>query len=194
MTRTWTDEADAHAKACWLAGLSASQTADSLRHTLRFDRSRNAVIGRIYRLGLSNVRKQHPTRPRALGQPRARLSLPGPPRVRVAAVEAPGERQPKPVAVTMRRPHSTTCAVVIAGNFVRPGDFVPETARATLDLRPHDCKYPVGAATGMDQLHCGARCAEDYVYCTDHRRLCGGVRIAPADRAPLKRLPYWARS
>ena len=46
---SWTDERVEHLKKMWLEGLSASQIANELAHGI----TRNAVIGKVHRLGLS---------------------------------------------------------------------------------------------------------------------------------------------
>ncbi|MCK5576205.1 MAG: GcrA cell cycle regulator, partial [Sphingomonadales bacterium] len=47
---SWTDDRIAQLKKCWDKGLSASQIATELGEGV----TRNAVIGKVHRLGLSN--------------------------------------------------------------------------------------------------------------------------------------------
>ena len=56
MPSPWTEELTAHLKVLWTAGLSCSQIAAELPWTF----TRNAVIGRVHRLGLEGRPKNNP--------------------------------------------------------------------------------------------------------------------------------------
>ena len=65
---SWTDERVEHLKKMWLEGLSASQIAGELANGV----TRNAVIGKVHRLGLSGRVKSPapaPARARAKARP-----------------------------------------------------------------------------------------------------------------------------
>jgi GcrA cell cycle regulator len=95
---SWTDERVSTLKKLWLDGLSASQIAKQLGGV-----TRNAVIGKVHRLGLSGrAAPSQPARP-AFKAPRparpAAQAMPSAPR-RVTPVEAPTSSVP----VTSPRP------------------------------------------------------------------------------------------
>lgn len=74
---SWTEERIDRLKTMWAEGMTASQIALALGQV-----TRNAVIGKVHRLGLSGrVTAARPERPRAATQPR--------PQVRVAQIAAP---------------------------------------------------------------------------------------------------------
>lgn len=58
MTFTWTDERIAELRRLWAEGLSASQVAGEMGGGL----TRNAVIGKVHRLGLERRRQARPRR------------------------------------------------------------------------------------------------------------------------------------
>jgi GcrA cell cycle regulator len=63
---SWTDEKVELLRKLWLEGLSASQIANTLSNGI----TRNAVIGKVHRLGLSGrIKASAPTAPRARAKP-----------------------------------------------------------------------------------------------------------------------------
>jgi GcrA cell cycle regulator len=136
----WTDERVATLKKLWLDGLSASQIAKQLGGV-----TRNAVIGKVHRLGLSGrAAPSQPTRP-VFKAPRA----PRP----IAASPAPIRRAPTPLMAA-------------------PVYSREETGSATvLTLGAHMCKWPIGDPAVDGFSFCGRRTGEDGPYCTDHARL-----------------------
>ena len=75
----WTDERVDKLKALWKKGLSASQIAEELGENI----TRNAVIGKAHRLGLSSrpspVKKQAATKRKAAPVKKAAAPTPAPP-------------------------------------------------------------------------------------------------------------------
>jgi GcrA cell cycle regulator len=146
----WTDERVETLKKLWMDGLSASQIAKQLGGV-----TRNAVIGKVHRLGLSGrAAPSHPSRP-AFKAPRAPrpISMPTP-RPRVAEA----------------RPAATATAGVPA---VRAAPFVELPGTATvLTLGAHMCKWPIGDPSSNDFTFCGRRAGdESSPYCVDHARM-----------------------
>jgi GcrA cell cycle regulator len=136
----WTDERVELLKKLWLDGLSASQIAKQLGGV-----TRNAVIGKVHRLGLSGrATPSQPQRP-AFKAPRA-------PR---AAVAAPARRANEPAAPT------TPVAV-----------FYPEEpgSATVLTLGAHMCKWPIGDPSTDGFTFCGRR-SSDSPYCVEHARV-----------------------
>jgi GcrA cell cycle regulator len=141
----WTDERVETLKKLWLDGLSASQIAKQLGGV-----TRNAVIGKVHRLGLSGrAAPSHPSRPA--------FKAPRPPR----PIQAPA---PRARAIETRAHHAP------APRPVTPFVELPGTA-TVLTLGAHMCKWPIGDPSSNDFTFCGRRAGEDGPYCNDHARL-----------------------
>ena len=141
----WTDERVETLKKLWLDGLSASQIAKQLGGV-----TRNAVIGKVHRLGLSGrAAPSHPSR--------TTFKAPRPPRPISMPAPRPRSLAPRAHAVSPQR----------AGPFVE----LPGTA-TVLTLGAHMCKWPIGDPSSNDFTFCGRRAGEgDGPYCADHARL-----------------------
>jgi GcrA cell cycle regulator len=137
----WTDERVESLKRLWLDGLSASQIAKQLGGV-----TRNAVIGKVHRLGLSGrAAPSQPTRPvfKAPRPPRPVSAAPAPRRI---------EAQPAPAPV--------------------PTVYVEEPGSATvLTLGAHMCKWPIGDPSSDGFTFCGRRTGADGPYCIEHARV-----------------------
>jgi GcrA cell cycle regulator len=146
MAMGWTDERVETLKKLWLDGLSASQIAKQLGGV-----TRNAVIGKVHRLGLSGrAAPSHPSRPT--------FKAPRPPR----PIQAPAARvralEPRAHHAQLARP---------AAPFVE----LPGTA-TVLTLGAHMCKWPIGDPSSNDFTFCGRRASdESSPYCVDHARI-----------------------
>ena len=140
----WTDERVETLKKLWLDGLSASQIAKQLGGV-----TRNAVIGKVHRLGLSGrAAPSHPSRPA--------FKAPRPPRP--ISMPTPRARSLEP------RPHATPAP--------RPAPFVELPGTATvLTLGAHMCKWPIGDPSSSDFTFCGRRASDEGPYCIDHARV-----------------------
>ena len=150
MSASWSDDRVATLSNLWLDGLSASQIAKQLGGV-----TRNAVIGKIHRLGLGG--REAPTAPAQV----ARTTV-----VRARRVSRPAAppRPPRPVLVAVAPP--------------------PEAPGLVNDMRhlgPHACKWPIGDPQDDGFSFCG-RHAEGR-YCLAHERL--GVRPGTAWRPDL---------
>lgn len=141
----WTDERVDTLKKLWLDGLSASQIAKQLGGV-----TRNAVIGKVHRLGLSGraapsqpsrpvLRTQRPQRPAITQQPAPRRS-----------VETRNEPVP-PTPLAISYPEEPGSATV-------------------LTLGAHMCKWPIGDPSTDAFTFCGKRIAEG-TYCVEHARV-----------------------
>ena len=139
----WTDERVALLKKLWLEGLSASQIAKQLGGV-----TRNAVIGKVHRLGLSG--RATPSSP-----PRPAFKTPRPPRPAAGSSLAP--RRPLAHAPTAPQP--------------QPTYYAEEPGSATvLTLGAHMCKWPIGDPSSDNFTFCGRRIG-DGSYCNEHARL-----------------------
>lgn len=142
LTMGWNEERVALLRKLWTEGLSASQIAKQLGGV-----TRNAVIGKVHRLGLAG--RATPSRPAKRPVRTARPRIIGP--------SAPRLRTPSSL------PH-----VVIPD--LEPLRFEDGRAANVLTLNESMCKYPIGDPTDADFAFCG-RGAANGPYCQDHARL-----------------------
>ncbi|MDO1559069.1 GcrA family cell cycle regulator [Brevundimonas sp. 2R-24] len=144
----WTEERVGTLKKLWLDGLSASQIAKQLGGGV----TRNAVIGKVHRLGLSGrAAPSQPSRP-AFRTTRPRPSQPSAPRrIEAAAAPRPAPQQPAPPPPA-------------------PMPDLPGTA-TVLTLGAHMCKWPIGDPTSNEFSFCGRRAGETGPYCVEHARV-----------------------
>jgi len=138
----WNEERVALLRKLWAEGLSASQIAKQLGGV-----TRNAVIGKVHRLGLAG--RATPSRPAKRPVRTARPRIVGP--------SAPRLRMPSSV------PH-----VVIPD--LEPLKLEDGRAASVLTLSDTMCKYPIGDPTEADFAFCG-RASASGPYCQDHARL-----------------------
>jgi len=160
----WTDERVEILKKLWQDGLSASQIAAELGGV-----TRNAVIGKVHRLGLSGR-----------GQPTTTIK-----RQRRAA---PAAVRPRPRApVTIGNLALQDDLELLAEQALRPhrSVVVPIAKRLTIEmLTERTCKWPIGDP-GEDGFHfCGNDSLETGPYCEYHS---GVAYQTPDPRRRLRR-------
>ena len=150
---SWTDERVEMLKKLWSDGLSASQIAAELGGV-----TRNAVIGKVHRLGLSG-RAKSPGSPSTI-RPK-RISRGGGYSTRIS-------RKQKAL---VNSGHKISGAAYLAENPVI--DLVaPEPLKLTLvQLTERTCKWPIGDPAEEDFHFCGHGCDENGPYCSYHARL-----------------------
>jgi GcrA cell cycle regulator len=140
----WSEERVALLRKLWAEGLSASQIAKQLGGV-----TRNAVIGKVHRLGLAG---------------RATPSRPAKRPVRTAA----RPRTLGPTAPRLRLPSSEPRVVIPD---LEPVRFEDGKAATVLTLNESMCKYPIGDPTDADFAFCGRGSFGNHPYCQDHARL-----------------------
>jgi GcrA cell cycle regulator len=150
MTAGWTEDRVGALKKLWLEGQSASQIAKQLGGV-----TRNAVIGKVHRLGLSGrAAPSQPARP-AFKAPRparpAATTMPSAPRRVIAA-------EPAPLPAVAQQPS------VPAFRAEEPG------SATVLTLGAHMCKWPIGDPSTDGFTFCGRRSSEG-PYCGEHARI-----------------------
>lgn len=150
---TWTPERVEQLQSFVVAGLSCSQIAVQIGVT------RNAVIGKIHRLGLSPVR------------PPGAAARTCPPRARDPRAASPRRR--------LRLLWSDGAATAVA-----EAPLTVESAEpcSLLDLAQGKCRWPVsdtGNGATADFVFCGNAAIEGLSYCAGHARM--------AYRAPARR-------
>jgi GcrA cell cycle regulator len=147
---SWTDERVSTLKKLWLDGLSASQIAKQLGGV-----TRNAVIGKVHRLGLSGrAAPSQPARP-VFKAPRparpATQAMPSAPRRVVSADHAMASAPIQQAQVPAMRTEEPGSATV-------------------LTLGAHMCKWPIGDPSTDSFTFCGRR-GSDGPYCNEHARI-----------------------
>jgi GcrA cell cycle regulator len=150
---SWTDERVELLRKLWTEGLSASQIAHELANGI----TRNAVIGKVHRLGMS-------------GRIKAASSVSSRPRMK-----------------SMRPTHSRPSAPIMRGNTalaIRPQPMeapqpieeivIPISEMVTiLELKEAMCRWPVGDPTTAEFRFCGAKKSATGTspYCPYHSRI-----------------------
>jgi GcrA cell cycle regulator len=172
---SWTDEKVELLRQLWLDGRSASQISAVLGQGL----TRNAVIGKVHRLGLAGrAKSSSPASPGSSGTPRT-----APPR-RMAAratnggggggsvVSAGGVSSGHMVHgnTVMAMMHDT--AVEAQPSRVKEDVVVPMSLRVTIvELKEAMCRWPLGDPTSGEFRYCGSPAPGAAPYCTYHGKL-----------------------
>lgn len=142
---SWTDEQIDLLQKLWLQGMSASRIAKELANGV----TRNAVIGKVYRLGLSG-------RPKAAASGGAAQS----PRPQKAA---PQPQSPRPQTLVIQ---GNTALVAQAEPMAAPEPVLGRKAEVVIalcepvtiaDLRETMCRWPIGDPTAAEFRFCGAK-------------------------------------
>lgn len=157
---SWTDERVTLLSKLWADGLSASQIATQLGGV-----TRNAVIGKVHRLGLSGRAKSPSTaaRPR---KPRASTAA-KPSGKSESASSAP--RRPQTMGATALKFEAEVEAEVAIAPQPQDDVVVPISKRASiLTITEQTCKWPIGDPGGDDFHFCGHDSKEGAPYCTYH--------------------------
>jgi GcrA cell cycle regulator len=159
---SWTDERVELLKKLWADGLSASQIAAELGGI-----TRNAVIGKVHRLGLSGRAKSPSS-----GVPRARkprssglLRVSRPSMRGNTALAYDCDAEPEPELI----------------------DIPFEQRKTLLELTEKTCRWPIGDPSGGEFYFCGGETATDLPYCIHHAH----IAYQPAnerrrDKRPLR--------
>jgi GcrA cell cycle regulator len=121
----------------WTSGMSASQIGEQLGIT------RNAVMGKVYRLGITRVLQPASRAEKAEGARYARAGK---------LLRRPAEV--KPIAAPRRGRHH-------AGN------------KTIFDLEAHDCRFPLSDPNCAGMLFCGAQTIPGRPYCQTHCDIAG---------------------
>ncbi|WP_421792722.1 GcrA family cell cycle regulator [Hyphobacterium sp.] len=139
----WTDDRVELLKKLWAEGHSASQIAKKIGGV-----TRNAVIGKVHRLGLSG--RATPSRPasRPARTPKPRVASP-------AKAKAPVQRKPAPEPVKVLDPEP-----------LPNGEFA-----TVLTLKDSMCKWPIGDPASGDFRFCGRRTKAGEAYCEAHAQI-----------------------
>ncbi|MFO1173740.1 MAG: GcrA family cell cycle regulator [Paracoccaceae bacterium] len=186
---SWTDERVELVKKMWSEGQSASQIAKELGSV-----TRNAVIGKVHRLGLSNrvgapgqpeVKEQRETETRA-AEPEAAPRAEAPPRPAAAAAAPRPEPRPAPARPdgAAASPAPMRKQIIPAGQPLPPQPSAGEISAEALasvrevekrarriplmELTERTCKWPIGDPATDDFWFCGLPSQQGKPYCEAH--------------------------
>ena len=184
---SWTDERVETLKKMWSDGQSASQIAKELGGV-----TRNAVIGKVHRLGLSNrvggsEKGEEDEAPVVAAAPRVEPAKPEPVRAAEPRVvpERPAPVPPAPVApATNITPIPLRKAIIPAGQPLPPqpsaNEISPEALASVrevekrakkltlMELTERTCKWPIGDPATEDFWFCGLQSLPGKPYCEAH--------------------------
>lgn len=188
---SWTDERVETLKRMWSEGQSASQIAKELGSV-----TRNAVIGKVHRLGLSNRVGAAP-----VPETKAKVAAPRSEAATAATAPSPAEppkAAPRPDQKPAPRPVETAAqpgaapqpgqpqrrAIVPAGQPLPPqpsqGEISPEALASVreiekkarkltlMELTERTCKWPIGDPATADFWFCGLSAQAGKPYCDAH--------------------------
>ncbi|HEV7252861.1 MAG TPA: GcrA family cell cycle regulator [Mesorhizobium sp.] len=173
----WTEERVELLRRLWSEGLSASQIAAQLGGV-----TRNAVIGKVHRMKLSNrgraataapatKKKAAPSAVASVAQ--AAQAQPAAQSMVKAAVAAAAVLRPMAIGATALQAQFDT-EPQMARAFTRSVDgvVVPISRRLRLvQLNERTCKWPNGDPLNEDFNFCGNECADTGPYCRYHARI-----------------------
>ncbi len=159
---SWTDERVERLKKLWTDGLSASQIAAELGGV-----TRNAVIGKVHRLGLSGRAKSPSSstpRPRKVrsGGHMLRVSRPSIRGNTALAYDYDVEPEPELIEIPV------------------------EQRKTLLQLNEHTCRWPIGDPGSPEFFFCGGETVNELPYCSYHSR----VAYQPANERRRDKRPF----
>jgi len=168
----WTDERVELLKKLWADGLSASQIAGQMGGV-----TRNAVIGKVHRLGLSNrvggmdrEDEQGTADPVIEGpapDPVPEAAAPQPAAMRVVGRETAAAVRPKPTGQLV--PPQPAPSEISAEALANLAEVAKKARRLSLmQLTERTCKWPVGDPATDDFWFCGLPAVGGKPYCETH--------------------------
>ena len=163
---SWTDERVELLKKLWSDGLSASQIAAELGGI-----TRNAVIGKVHRLGLSGRAKSASSaapRPRKARSPTHML--------RIARSSIRGN-----TALAHAYELEAEATAELIENIIPIGQ-----RRTILELTEQTCRWPVGDPGSGDFFFCGGNAVVGLPYCAYHARVAYQPPAARRDKRPAR--------
>ena len=139
----WTEDRVTELRTRWANGETGSQIGRAMHA-----KSRNAIVGKLYRLGL-----------------RSRLPI-------------GAKTELKPSRTKRNTVHHIDGHIFLRGDDVTepepPQQFT--NPKLLLELEPCDCRWP-GAGRGAEMLYCGAPVLNGYSYCLQHCRIAFQPRL-----------------
>jgi GcrA cell cycle regulator len=171
----WSEEHSARMEVLWRQGLSASQTATALSKQFGLTYSRNAVIGRANRMGLSG--RDKPAKPKTVARapvvrppakPRT-VEAGRPSRAKIRQPMALGSFIPTPTYGGNGLALATANAVLNAAAKATRLDEPDKPTGIKLEhLTGRMCKWPIGDVQDDDFSFCGCAREDHRPYCEAH--------------------------
>ncbi|WP_084418135.1 GcrA family cell cycle regulator [Henriciella litoralis] len=149
---SWTEDRVEVLKKLWAEGHSASQIAKQLGGV-----TRNAVIGKVHRLGLSGrATPSRPVkRPPRLARPKPKVGTEGVVQQPVASVDETRIRKSDQQAIS---------------SALQPAPVADGEAATILTLRDSMCKWPIGDPADPQFAFCGRK-SDCGPYCSEHAKV-----------------------
>jgi GcrA cell cycle regulator len=180
---SWSDERVELLKKMWGEGQSASQIAKELGGV-----TRNAVIGKVHRLGLSNrsgsggapaeSTKAKPAakpaakakaKPAAKPEPEPKAEVPQPAEEETPAPAAPVSRSKQIIPAGQPLPPQPSANEIDPAALAKVSEIEKKAKRLTLmELTERTCKWPVGDPATEDFWFCGLPVKSGKPYCEAH--------------------------
>ena len=196
---SWTDERVEILKQMWAEGKSASVIAKELGGV-----TRNAVIGKVHRLGLSNRTAAPAAAAKTTPEPEA--VKPPPPREPEAKNPDPAPQAaaaPKPVEKPANLPIPPRKPIITAGQPLPPQPSANEISAEALanlaevekrarkltlmQLTERTCKWPIGDPATEEFWFCGLPCQPGKPYCEAHTAVAFQPMSSRRDRRSASR-------
>lgn len=155
---SWTDERINTLKKMWKEGKSAAEIAKTLGKGV----TRNAVIGKAHRMGLSGrpspIKKPAPAKKEAVKKekPVIKSAAPAPAPAKKGAAAAPAAKNPLLAKEAEELKKIDKETVQIGGGV------------ALIDLTERMCKWPIGDPKEADFSFCGRGIRQGTPYCPEH--------------------------
>lgn len=162
----WTEDMEEFVKEIWLDGMTASECAEAI--TLKFHRhlTRNAVIGKVHRMGLdrrgNTVSKHKNNRSYSKRNRRPNLGF------GFHANYRKSVRTPSDAVVAVRKYGATG-----AFKDIEPSEYDRQQQGCAInELEPHDyrCRWPLGDPQKPDFRYCAADRVPGLSYCLHHAK------------------------
>ena len=169
MLSTWTEDRVAELTRLYADGYSASLIAPILKLT------RNAVLGKVHRLGL--VSPEGEKRTNGVRAPRQPAKLHAP-KIRIVPANANSNAM-RVLGKTTHAEYRLRCVEIEPRNL------------SLIDLSPGDCRYPYGDAS---IVFCGHPAVAGSSYCRPHHDLCWVKPLPTKRKARVYSGPDFARS
>ena len=148
---SWTDERVELLKKLWSDGLSASQIAAELGGI-----TRNAVIGKVHRLGLSGRAKSA-----SAAAPRQRKARSSSHMLRMSRGSIRGN-----TALALAYDYEAEATPELIDNIIPIGQ-----RRSLLELTEQTCRWPIGDPGSSEFFFCGGNALTGLPYCAYHSRV-----------------------
>ena len=174
----WTDDRVEQLKTLWTEGMSASQIAKELGGV-----TRNAVIGKVHRLGLSSRNQGKPEAAEKPAAPAVATAAPPVEEVASATAPEPAEKPVReepvsgPVEVSAEKSSDLPAPVTAPEGMVTiPSENQVDIAEidrdahklSLMDLTERTCKWPIGDPSRGEFYFCGHPVVAGKPYCKGH--------------------------